>query len=227
MSDYTKFRYAFAKARLRDPEGTRYSTHIHGVPFCDAPVPIALKHGRFIDWAKRPNRALEITMFGPCRKCEKCLQYRKLKWRERAMYEMALAPRNWLVTLTLSPRMLAIAIADAKAAGKTLEPVLYGELKKYFKRLRAQGATFRYLAVHELGEKTGRSHYHVILHEVRGQSPVRKALIEAKWPAHVHARLVGSTRADIERSSGYVTTYTTKSFDCRPRASIRYGPSAA
>lgn len=139
------------------------------------------------------------------------------------MIEIAQAPRTWAVTLTLTDRYIALGIAAAKSCGGPLEPQLYKGLQRYFKRLRKQGLKFRYLAVHELGETTGRSHYHLLLHEIHGQPEVRKRDIEAQWPAHVHARLVGGRQDDLFKAASYITSYTTKAFDARPRPSVRYG----
>ena len=80
---------------------------------------------------------------------------------------------------------------------------------------------FRYLAVYERGEASGRSHYHLLVHE-RGSYPIPKRVLEDMWPSHVHARLVSK---ETTGSASYVTKYLTKNLAVRPRASGRYGVS--
>lgn len=189
------------------------------VPYCDDPVKVV---------SRRRGSALEISlessMSVPCRKCAKCLQFRQMRWRQRALNELSFAKRSWFITLTFSPVHLAGVLLRAKGSSeKEVEASAYVEVQKFFRRMRKDQprAKFRYLAVYERGEETGRSHYHVLLHEV-GTRPVLKAFLESHWRSHVHARLV----SDQQRPAGvaaYVTKYLTKSLGIRPRASSGYG----
>lgn len=207
-------------------------------PYCDDPVTI----DRYITSRQAVDelKAMEVSMLAPCRKCKKCLQFRQLKWRERAIYEIGRANRTWWITLTFSPQHLAHVLMEAKTAEhKDIEPAAYRHVQRFLKRLRkylwkhrdrildedgketgANWAEFRYLGIYERGKKHGRSHYHLFLHET-GTRPVLKELIERTWVSNVHARLVRSE--DARRRASYVTSYATKSFDIRPRASSNYG----
>nr|QXN72816.1 MAG: replication initiator protein [Microvirus sp.] len=157
----------------------------------------------------------------PCRKCARCRQFRQMRWRERAIYEMAIANRTWAVTLTFSPIQLAGVLASAKGPELVdVERRAYADVQRYFKRLRKGGAVFRYLAVFERGEESGRMHYHVLLHET-GRFPVPKGVLDEAWPSFVHARLVDSAAGP--GAASYITKYATKELSVRPRASERYG----
>lgn len=208
------------KAALTGGALNTYQFEASWVPYCDEPVPIF----RAARASILSNRPTEILMHVPCRKCAKCKLFRQLKWKERAEREIRRANRTWFVTLTFSPLHLAGCIYESKlATGKNhgkLERAAYGHVQKYFKRLRKQRRLkFRYLAIFERGEKTGRPHYHLLIHEV-GERPVSKRTLEDKWRSNVHARLV-------DRSSpwaaSYITKYATKSLDVPPRASAKYG----
>ncbi len=174
---------------------------------------------------QRSLSAMEVTAAVPCRRCPGCLRWRQMKWRERAMIEINRANssgnRTWFVTLTFAPQHLAGILLAAKSAEmKDIEKAAYLHVQLYLRRLRHHSHEFRYLAVYERGEVTGRSHYHLFLHET-GAKPITKVWIERMWRSHVHARLVSCD--DGGRTASYLTKYTTKSFDIRPRASARYG----
>lgn len=205
---------------------TRYAWAVHRKPFCDSPVPLAFsKPGR------DAGAPVEINMFGPCRKCPRCLLFRQMKWRERAINEIVhthnLGRRTWFVTLTFSPVHLAGVLSEAVAACgvadlRSIDRAAYGHVQMYLDRLRKSARTrFRYLAVYERGEKTGRSHYHLFLHEV-GPKPLLKRQIEMSWRSNVHARLVHFDRGAVGTAS-YLTKYATKTVEIRPRASSFYG----
>lgn len=83
-------------------------------------------------------------------------------------------------------------------------------------------ARFRYLIVSER-HKTGLPHYHMLLHELDGNAPLKWGVL------HHHAvdsKLFGfifeAKLADAE-TAAYVTKYLTKSPEARVRASGRYG----
>lgn len=191
------------------------------LPHCDDPQRIH----RITD-PKAPARTLEVNFWAPCRKCAKCLQFRQMKWRERALVEIMRGNRTWFVTLTFSPvHLTGITFEAAKERGSDalsrLEKAAYRHVQRYFKRLRKEGAVFRYLAVFEQGEQNGRPHYHLLLHET-GERPILKRTIEGKWRrgSHVHCRLVAK---EADGAASYVTKYATKSASVRLRASQRYG----
>lgn len=179
-------------------------------------------------------RGLEVVIDVPCRRCAKCLQFRQMRWRQRAIAELHQAAganrRTWFVTLTFDPPHLAGIIQEARRLMKVGTPedelhkfvdrAAYRHLQRYFKRLRKEGAKFRYLAVYERGEENGRSHYHLFLHE-KGPRPILKETIERQWRSIVHARLVRGE--DAGGAASYLTKYATKSLDVRPRASAGYG----
>lgn len=214
---------------LSDGTVSRTAFDIRWKFYCDSPVRIerSIRSGaRFMEgqsWHGRPG--VEVTMDVPCRKCEKCRQLRRLRWRDRAQSEIAAAPRTWFVTLTFDPEHLAgIHVEAQRERGEwdvKVDTAAYRHVQKYLKRLRkAANTRFRYLAVYERGEKTGRAHYHLLLHEIAGQRPILKRTLEGQWRSHVHARLVAG---DGCRQAVYLTAYATKSALSRPRASNRYG----
>lgn len=224
------------KLALRGKSVSGYQFYDDAKPFCDDPCKIArgTKAGGM-------NKAVEVAFHVPCRKCEKCLKFRRLQWRDRAMTEILRSPRTWFITLTFDPHHLAGIKIEAtspvtnlkKVEGKmewfestsyrTVERTAYAHVQKYLKRLRkSSGRKFKYLAVFELGSKTGRPHYHLLLHEQDG--PVTKQMIEDQWRSFVSARLVAKDELrDVRRKASYITSYATKSFDIRPRASVAYG----
>lgn len=196
-------------------------------PYCDDPVPVALEKP-----GKHAGAPVQLNFLAPCRKCARCLQFRQMKWRQRAITELMRTHysgrRTWWITLTFSPVHLAGIMAEARVASggyadlRDMDRAAYKHVQGYLDRLRkASKASFRYLAIYERGEEHGRSHYHLLLHEKSG-NPVLKANIENRWRSHVHARLVHVTG----RSSGlatYITKYATKTVEIRPRASLGYG----
>jgi len=193
-------------------------------PYCDDPVLVGRR-----THPSDPVRTIEVSMWAPCRKCGKCLLFRQMKWRARAVSELRMThernKRSWWITLTFSPHHLAgILIEASKEKGNEVQRVdaaAYRHVQLFFKRLRKQGAKFRYFAVFERGETTGRPHYHLFLHEI-GSRPIIGSQIESQWRSHVHARLVNMDGAKSGLAS-YITKYATKSVDTRPRASQGYG----
>ena len=170
---------------------------------------------------------LGLIMHVRCRRCEPCLRVRRREWILRAVREIQLADRTWLVTLTMRPeehyRLLARAVsagadvstpelkysAELREAGK--------EVTRYLKRLRkASGSRFRYLLVPEQ-HRSGLPHYHMLLHETAGS--VKYATITAEWYlGFTHAKLVQDHSV-----SRYVAKYLMKCSDARVRASLSYG----
>lgn len=202
-------------AKLALSGGTRHAGEYFAdwQPYCDDPVTVHrhVKAGGF-------DRSIAATIKAPCRKCAKCLQFRQMKWRERALVECHHAPRTWFITLTFSPVHLAGVLIEARSSAlKDVDAAAYKHVQRYLKRLR-KIAKIRFLAVYERGEQTGRSHYHLLVHEVN--RPIPKRELESRWISHVHARLVDLATPG---AASYITKYTTKAADIRPRASARYG----
>lgn len=188
------------------------------LPYCDAPV----KVHRF-ERGGSSGIGISLDMQAPCRKCEKCLLFRKLKWQERMAAELSQAPRSWFTTLTFSPIHLAGIFMESYAFSRltptqAIERAGYAHIARYFKRLRKIGARFRYCCVFEYGEETDRLHAHILIHEIVENS-LRKRTIEQLWRSNVHTRLVKA--GDIQVAA-YVSKYLTKHLS-KPRASISYG----
>jgi hypothetical protein len=190
-------------------------------PYCDNPVKVV----RSTDPRNSRERTMQVELLVPCRKCAKCLQFRQMKWRQLAMTEIQRAKRTWFVTLTFSPVHLAGIISESMSfrpqldEAAAIDRAAYRHLQRYFKRLRKLMPDFRYLAVFELGEKTGRPHYHLLMHEAK--RPLVKIWLDEQWRSHVHAKLVAEDACD--GSASYITKYATKSASVRLRSSQRYG----
>lgn len=196
-------------------------------PYCDSPRPVSLEKP-----GKDAGAPVQLNLLAPCRKCARCLQFRQMKWRQRAINELMRCHqsgrRSWWITLTFSPEHLAGIMMEARIQSggfadlQAIDRAAYKHVQGYLDRVRkASKAQFRYLAIYERGEEHGRSHYHLLLHE-KGGNPVLKRTIETRWRSHVHARLVHVNG----RSSGlatYITKYATKAVEVRPRASLGYG----
>ncbi len=188
-------------------------------PYCDTPVELfrRITSREAVD----ELHAMEVSALVPCRRCTKCLQWRQMKWRERAIFEILRSNRTWFITLTFAPIHLAGILVAAKGSEpKEVEAAAYPHVQRFIKRLRKHGHEFRYLAIYERGEVTGRSHYHLFLHEI-GAKPVHKTDIERQWRSYTHVRLVRGEESG--GAASYLTKYATKHFDIRPRASARYG----
>lgn len=223
-SAYAGARKLATKIALHGGQVDRRFFQAQWTPYCDNPY----RHYVEMDPRKTQKRALEVLAYFPCRKCEKCLQIRQMVWRDRAMSEIALAKRTWFVTLTFSPGQLLVVHGEKHKYGK-LERAAYSHVRKYLARLRKQkGLRFRYLFVFERGEKTGRPHFHGLIHEV-GTSPLFKRTIERQWSSPVvHARLVRGLSAEgrnghVRNVASYITKYATKDLEGRIRASRNYG----
>lgn len=95
---------------------------------------------------------------------------------------------------------------------------LGGEIDRFLKRVRKNGAPFRYLLVSE-AHKDGFPHFHMLIHEAA--SPLTKRLLESNWRlGYSQFRLVNNAEP---RSAFYVCKYLAKSALTRVRASKRYG----
>lgn len=205
--------------------------HLHRKPYCDSPVLI----GRSAR-AKRDDlpHGMMVSMWGPCRKCKRCLQFRQMRWRQRIFNELSLTDdanrRSWFVTLTYDEVAYSAALARAawKAGdgdpAKYLDWSLYADVQRFLKRLRKRAGKLRFAAFFELGEETGRGHWHLVIHEC-GPRPITSRQIERSWHYIVHERLVDMTRA--QGAASYLSKYLTKGLGHKPKASVGYGRIAA
>lgn len=98
------------------------------------------------------------------------------------------------------------------------------EVTKWLKRVRKEsGAKLRFLLVAE-AHKSGRPHFHILVHESRGSMPIRKRTLDGQWKlGFSQFRLVDVS----DKAARYVTKYLTKSVLARVRASIAYGSTAS
>lgn len=183
----------------------------------------------------KSNSKVPVSFDSRCRKCENCLAHRRRLWTARASDELKAAHRTWFATLTIRPedRFVASmhAASTAARAGhgswtsmsaenqfRYLVKHLNTEIDKYLKRVRKNGAPFRYLLVSE-AHKDGFPHFHLLIHEAA--LPLTKRLLENNWRlGYSQFRLVNN--AD-PRSAFYVCKYLAKSALTRVRASKRYG----
>lgn len=94
------------------------------------------------------------------------------------------------------------------------------DVTKWLKRIRKEsGAKLRFLLVAE-AHKSGRPHFHVLVHEVAGSVPIRKRTLGDQWKlGFSQFRLV----QEGDKAASYVCKYLTKSAAARVRASLRYG----
>lgn len=184
---------------------------------------------------------LWIDISVPCRKCASCLKRRTYVWRQRCVNEMRTAARTWFGTLTASPdvhflwecmlahdlRQRAVNWDRLDQDEQFLERARVGskEVTKFFKKLRARTeAPLRYFLVVE-PHKSGRPHWHVLLHELDAAQPVRKAELRDCW-AHGFSQWKLVDADDAVKTARYVAKYLTKSMQARVRASIDYGSGA-
>ena len=214
-------RKAHVTRSLRGDNLSRTSSHASAMPWCDDPV---LVGARTRGQGKLPS--VETSGYFPCRKCEKCITFRRLRWRDRTRRELAKAVRSWFVTLTFSDIHLAgIRLAAAMLSQydheTALERAAYSHVQRYLKRVRKAGRTqFRYFAIFEYGSENGRGHYHLFIHEKPGCKPVLKRTLDEQWRSFVSAKLVDTEEPG---AASYVCKYLTKSPVNRPRASTAYG----
>lgn len=177
-----------------------------------------------------------------CRRCDKCLRHRKLRWRYRIREEVRRAARNWWGTLTLAPanhyRVMVEARRKAENSSVTWETLSdeerfkrisdtsLKEVTKYLKRVRkASGHPLRYVLVTER-HKSGLPHFHLILHE-QELRPIPHRILSGQWNGKNFALGFEKWRLipfdDEERHVGYVSKYISKGLSAKVRASQRYG----
>ncbi len=215
---------------------------------CSAPVLVSMTgrseavRGKFVE-IPRSGVSYHLDMDVRCRQCENCLKKRAAHWRLRARAEYGASARSWLITLTVKPERRFLALAEARAnCGWRKRPMgerptadydsmsedaqfgqlhsVYGaEITRWLKRVRKNSAAeIRFLCVAEAHED-GHPHYHVLLHEMRKQQPVRKTVIQDAWTwGFSNAKLVTDAPGAV-----YATKYLMKNSRARVRASSMYG----
>lgn len=202
---------------------TRTSAHLNNKPYCDNPY-----HIKRSQRGTATQTSREVTMYVPCRKCEKCLQFRQMQWRERMIMELGRAKRTWFVTLTFDPIVMsAIMMASVRTSRNDgVDKQAFSHVQRYLKRVRKLcGPKFRmrYFACFERGEKNSRPHYHLLIHEV-GERPVPYSVLQRCWPAKIfHAKLVASGDEGIPAYVTKTAFYATKDQTAPIRASLYYG----
>lgn len=177
---------------------------------------------------------IHLDIYVKCRKCPTCLRMRQSHWTYRAKSEIALAPRTWFGTLTLRPQEHYNALMHGRAymRSRSVEPdadvdelqlrhkVISKWITLWFKRLRKSGIHFRYLLVMEI-HKSGLPHYHLLIHEVLGQEPVRYSDLQT-WP-HGFSSWKLVTDDGKGKTAHYISKYLSKAAEARVRASVGYG----
>jgi len=202
-------------------------------PYCDAPVPVVLRSS-----PRSKVKTVEAGLLAPCRKCEKCRLFRRMRWRQRIINEVVTTDdasrRSWFVTITFSPihmagilmRGSALAAKSGKPLGEATELCAYADIQKFHKRLRKRLARsqrgYRFAMVTEYGELNGRLHYHALIHESAG--PILYRDICDSWNGgFVQAKLVDcSSDRGVLGAASYVSKYIAKAAS-RLRASVNYG----
>lgn len=158
-----------------------------------------------------------IDLDTPCRKCERCLQNRRLLWKGRMEKEIRKSFRTWFGTITINPQ--ARFMFSLRAGSRDYHSsyrIISKEMTKYFKRLRKAGYKFRYVLVAE-SHKDGYPHLHLLVHEVA--KPIPKKRLQSEWThGFTNFKLVNDFSA-----AHYVAKYLAKDARTRIRASQEYG----
>lgn len=213
---------------------------------CEQPYTTA-----FIGYAERDaptfrgkGPSMEVLIDTRCRKCPKCRQIRRNLWKHRIGQEAALWPRTWLGTLTcrmdVHHRFLSLARSrfspNGDLDGETperqfaiIEREYWSEVSLMLKRVREQlpARSIRHCAVTEVhpggGPAHGLVHYHLLVHEVSIEHPVRHTVLNDAWP---HGFSKWRLVRDVAQAT-YVAKYLSKDALARVRASQSYGETVS
>ncbi len=179
-----------------------------------------------------------VEMYLPCRLCSNCRRHRQMRWTHKAKLECAVAARNWFGTLTFDPDMqmqiLHLARSQAQKKSRDFDEGSPREqfiglvasasrfVTLWLKRVRKLSkAQFRYILVAE-PHKSGKPHYHVIIHEKQGSETIPHRVLTKAWPhGFTKFNLVGD--GSPKQTAAYVCKYIGKTAACRVRASLGYG----
>lgn len=199
---------------------------------CQCPQTVVRTGRPFRHHAARVGRSkiLVMEVTASCRRCVKCLALRASIWTRRAMSEVGRSTRTWFGTLTLSPQEQMVNTMRARqlnpsfgseseeARFKMLVAAAGPLVTKYLKRVRKEAGTrFRYMVVAER-HKSGLPHFHILVHEMSLDGPVRKETLRSQWQ-HGFSRWKLADRW----SARYVCKYLAKEAGARVRASRFYG----
>lgn len=234
-----------------------------GAPVGETPFAWDIEyHGNCLDpiTVSRHSQANLVRCLVRCRQCRNCLFARRYYWGMAAtamtMASQERGLRTWFGTLTLrmdaQDDLVQRAYDRAQATPGGPRPdwdnpmcdtrfalirnELLEDVKRYWKRLRADGARFRYFLVFErhMGKKRGRGraygmpHVHFLLHEM-GPAPIPKRLLQRHWPfGNTNVSIVGGRSkkaAAPQDAAWYVAKYLSKSFQSRQVASNGYRPA--
>lgn len=203
---------------------------------CEKPATFDLIGRQTVDQIhETPKHALMLTMHTKCRQCPTCLAQRQYTWRKRAIAEFGYAARSWFGTLTLAPEKHFLALSETrtrlarsgvdhdalpeKEQFRELLKTLGRQITLYLKRIRkVSGAELRYILVAEL-HKSGVPHFHLLLHEIDPEKPVRHSTLSSEWTMGFEQfRLVKDAKV-----CSYIAKYLNKGQLARVRASLNYG----
>lgn len=185
---------------------------------------------------QHPTRFLDMHV--PCRKCGACLRRKAAHWRLRMIEELRTCDnagaRTWRGTLTLNPHHRALALMMQRKKHSVQEIAAMSPerrtaslancfqpyVTRYLKRVRAEsGAALRYISVTE-PHKDGTPHWHMLVHEVLSEQPVRHAVLATQWThGFSNWKLVDSAGL----AAAYPAKYLSKYPASRVRASVGYG----
>lgn len=191
-----------------------------------------------------PKTPYLVEAIVPCNQCVMCRWSKRKHWEERMHTELMRAARSWFCTLTASPaehlkwEMVAKSRKytkgqpwhklTTKQKGRLINRVAVPDLQKWVKRVRkAHDAPkmLRHIIIPEFHTKKllGKPHFHVLLHEVSADYPIRKKRLDTTWhKGFTNFKLVNN----IDKSCSYVSKYVAKDEfhdGCRIKSSLRYG----
>lgn len=92
----------------------------------------------------------------PCGHCAECIRYRRNAWLQRCLGEYETSKKSLFFTLTYDDCHLPVG-SDGLSYPR------YRDLQLFFKRLRKQCGSLKFLVVSEYGPNTGRVHWHGII----------------------------------------------------------------
>lgn len=167
---------------------------------CFHPVPAA-RYGHLRYSSEKP-----LAVEYPCGRCVGCQQARQRSWALRIQHEAATHSQNSFITLTYD---------DAHY----YPSLVYGDFKRFLRRLVASLGPARYFVAGEYGSQTGRPHWHAVLFgrtfprmsQLSG-SLYRSPVLEGLWPYGFSS--IGSVNPQTAR---YVAKYAVKSTRARAR----------
>lgn len=137
-----------------------------------------------------------LRILCPCRKCLPCTINRKRSWTTRAIFELMAHEFSTFLTLTYDDDHNPVSLRSE-------------DLSNFWKRMRKQGAKFRYFACGEYGEHSKRPHYHAIIY---GEDSAVLEQLALKCWVDKEGKALGfiySVPATPE-SASYVAGYVTK-----------------